>query len=407
MTGQGGRSFDIIRQVTGNVINIFNKRQSVCTAPCDGWILKMHYQWTFWIFMGGFSTIWYSWFHRDVIQCVSHFSAESQVRLDYMNICLSYPFVWQVDGTKRYLLFYRWIHWAFLIIAGVYYIPRKMSKTSDNPKVKKLFEDLAITLHRYDNVEKENMERAARYVIFNQRTHNGLYYKYLICNVVALGIDILVFHGLDFLFQGKFMNYGIDTFPFNRNPRTFQDPMSKTFPPFVKCTLHKHVQLVDERTEEFGCHLTVMELYEKIFLFVWIWLIVLMVITSLYIIYLLLLWISFVRMQILRVSKPVHATNTVRSVVISVISNCKIGDIYLLYRLRQFFSHGRFYELLAKFSDTTYVETILNGVKIDVQSNNKGNGNQRRQNMAQCNGMNQGGGDKRYRGKPNMNMYEE
>ena len=397
MSSQGGRSFDIIRQIAGNVVNIFNKRQSVCTAPCDGWILKMHYQWTFWVFMGGFSAIWYSWFHRDVIQCVSHFSAETQVRLDYMNICLSYPFVRQEDGTKRYLLFYRWVHWVFLLIAGLYYIPRKMSKTSDNPKVKKLFEDLAITLHRYDNVEKENMERAARYVVSNLKTHNGLYYKYLICNVIALAIDIFCFHFLDFVFQGRFMRYGFNAYPFYRDPRQFSDTMSRTFPPFAKCTLHKNVQLVDERTEEFGCHLTVMELYEKIFLFVWFWLIVLMVITSIYIIYLFLLWISFVRLHILRISKPVQATDSVRSVVCSVISNCKIGDIYLLYRLRQFFSHARFFDLLTKLADRDYMQAVLDNVKIDLPGN-RGNqdARQRKPNMKQPNNGMYQTGDRRF-----------
>ena len=395
MSGQGGRSFDIIRQIAGNVVNIFNKRQNVCTAPCDGWILKMHYQWTFWVFMGGFSAIWYSWFHRDVIQCVSHFSAETQVRLDYMNICLSYPFV-ENAGKKRYLLFYRWVHWVFLLIAAMYYIPHKLSKSYDNPKIKKLFEDLAITQHRYDQIEKENMERAARYITFNLKTHNALYYKYLMCNLIALSIDIVCFHLLDFVFQGRFMSYGINAYPFHRDPRTFTDPMSQTFPPFAKCTLHKNVQLVDERTEQFGCHLTVMELYEKIFLFVWFWLITLMVVTILYIIYLLMFWIRIGKFHVLRIAKPVSATS-VQNTVRSVIGACKIGDVYLLYRLRQFFSHAKFYELLTKLTDEDYTKAVLDNIRIDLPGS-RGNpdARQRKPNMKQQNpGMYQVG-DRRF-----------
>uniref|UniRef100_A0A6A7FNZ0 Innexin n=1 Tax=Hirondellea gigas TaxID=1518452 RepID=A0A6A7FNZ0_9CRUS len=367
MPGQGGRSFDIIRQLAGNVINIFNKRQVICTAPCDGQVLKMHYQWTFWIFLAGFSAIWYSWFHRDVITCASHFNAETQVRLDYINICLSYPFL-QVGNERRYLLFYRWIHWVLLLLAMIYYIPRKLSKNAENPKVKKLFEDLAVGVHRYDNYEREMVDRAARYMAFNIKTHNGLFYKYLFCNVVALAIDLFTFHFLDWVLQNRFLRLGFQAYPFNRDPKTFTDYLSQTFPPFADCELNIESQLVNKRIEKLGCHLTVMELYEKVFVYIWLFLIIQTTITCLYIIYLLLFWNKWVRLHILRVAKPVTAkqsNSSVRHTVVSVIENCKVGDIYLLYRLRQHFSHARFYELLTKLSDPDFLRLFLDNVSVD------------------------------------------
>ena len=397
MSNQGRGGVDIVRAITSNVVNLFKSKQNICTAPCDGWILKMHYMWTFWIFIGCYSAVWFSWFHKDVITCVSHFSAEGQVRTDYTNICLSYIYV-NDNGEKRFLLFYRWVHWVCLLIAAAYYIPRKMSKSYDNPKVKKLFEDLATTVNRYDSVEKENLEKTARYVIANHKTHNGLFYKYLFCNIVALIIDICCFFFLDFVFQGRFMSYGFNAYPFHRNPEDFSDSMSQTFPPFAKCTLGKVVKLLDQRTEDFGCHLTVMELYEKIFLFVWFWLIVLMTITSFYIVYLITYCFPWIRRQMLRVSKPVQATNPVQNIVSSVVSNCKIGDIYLLYRLRQFFSHARYYELLSRLADPGFIEQLLSGVRIDCQAN-KSNPNANAQRAKQ----NQGG---KFRGKQNI-IYQD
>ncbi|XP_047741117.1 uncharacterized protein LOC108665311 [Hyalella azteca] len=371
MPGQGGRSFDIIRQIVGNVVNIFNKRPTVCTAPCDGMVLKMHYQWTFWVMLGGFSAIWYSWFHRDVITCASHFNAETQVRLDYINICLSYPYI-EVGSDRRYLLFYRWIHWVLLILGALYYIPRKISKNAENPKVKKLFEDLAVGVHRYDNYEREMVDRAARYMAFNIKTHNALFYKYLSCNVIALAIDLFAFHFLDYVFQNRFLKLGFQSYPFNRDPKTFTDYMSQTFPPFADCELGVESQLVNKRTEKLGCHLTVMELYEKIFLALWLWLILLTILTSLYIVYLFFFWSPWARLHILRVSKPVNAKDTVRNTVVSVLQNCKIGDIYLLYRLRQHFSHARYYDLLTKLSDPDFLRMFLDNVSID----HKGGGQQ-------------------------------
>ncbi|KAK7084975.1 hypothetical protein SK128_008219 [Halocaridina rubra] len=380
MPGQSGRSFDIIRQIVGNVVNIFNKRASPCTAPCDGMVLKMHYQWTFWVLLGGFSAIWYSWYHRDVITCASHFNAETQVRLDYINICLSYPFVEGVgdfegeSGPRRYLLFYRWIHWALLLLACIYYIPHKISKTSENSKVKKLIEDLAVNAHRYDGLERELVDRAAKYIAFNLKTHNGLYYKYLTCNLVALLVDIFCFQFLDFVFQGRFLRYGFQAYPFNRDPEQFTDYMSEMFPPFANCELHDEVQLVNKRIERLGCHLTVMELYEKVFLALWVWLIILTTMTVFYIIFLGLMWLPWARLWMLRIAKPLSARDTIRNTICNTVSACKIGDVYLLYRFKQHFSHARYYELLTRLSDPDFLRAMLDTVSID--HHNKGGGGQ-------------------------------
>ncbi|XP_063610412.1 innexin inx2-like isoform X4 [Penaeus indicus] len=355
--GHGGT--DIVRQLVGNVVNIFKKKRAPCTSPCDGLILKMHYQWTFWLLLAGFSAVWYSWYHRDVITCVSHFNAETQVRLDYINICLSYPYVEEGTSEKRFLLFYRWIHWTLLVLAGIYYIPRKISKNSENPKVKKLIEDLAVNSHRYDQVERELVDRAARYIAYNLKTHNGLYYKFVTCNLVALVVDIISFQFLDFVFQGRFMHYGWMAYPYSRDPVNFSDYMSRTFPPFAKCDLGVENKLVNKRTEKFGCHLTVMELYEKVFLGVWVWLILLTTITCAYLIFLGFMWLPYFRLMMLKVAKPLNAKDTVSNTIVSVVNCCKIGDVYLLYRLKQHLSHARFYELLTRLSDPELIKTML------------------------------------------------
>ncbi|KAK8745125.1 hypothetical protein OTU49_000466 [Cherax quadricarinatus] len=340
-----------IRAIIGSVLNVIKTRANqICAATCDGLVLRMHYRWTFCLLLGGFLTVWYSWYYRDVITCVSHFNAETQVRLDYINICLSYPYI-EDNGSKRYLLFYRWISWSLLVLAGVYYIPRKVSKNFDNARCKKLLEDLAANAHAYDHIEKDLVERAARYITFNIKTHDGLYWKYLTVNVLALIIDIFGMLFLNFILQGRFIQYGFKSYPFNRDPQKFTDYMSQTFPPFASCELSNENQLVNKRIEKFGCHLTIMELYEKVFLIVWLWMIVLTFVTCCYIVFLGLMWLPCVQVYLLRTAKPVHVSSKVRGVVHAVAKNCKIGDIYLLYRVRGHLSHARFYELMTRLSD--------------------------------------------------------
>ncbi|XP_076059298.1 innexin inx2-like isoform X1 [Oratosquilla oratoria] len=362
MPSIGGGTVDI-RSIIGSIVNAVKSRANqVCTAPCDGLVLKMHYRWTFFIMLGGFFTVWYQWYNRDVITCVSHFNAETQVRLDYMNICLSYPYVELEGGQRRYLLFYRWISWSLLTLAGIYYIPRKVSKNSENVKAKKLLEDIAANAPRYDHAEKELMERASRYIIYNLKTHNGLYYKYLMVNCIALLVDLFALFYLDFVIQGRFLKYGFNAYPFERDPKEFTDYMSQTFPPFAFCELDEGKKLVAKRTELFGCHLTIMELYEKVFLGLWLWLIILTTITIGHIIFLCLMWLPCVKSYLLRTAKPIHATDKITSTITAVAHNCKIGDIFLLYRLKSHFSHPRFYELLARLSNPDLCKNVANPI---------------------------------------------
>ncbi|MCL4131487.1 UNVERIFIED_CONTAM: hypothetical protein GTU68_041455 [Idotea baltica] len=351
-------------------------------------VLRMHYQWTFWVLLGSFSAIWYSWFHRDVITCASHYNAETQVRLDYINICLSYPFLEGEDGhnegdsNKRFLLFYRWIHWSLLVIAFCFYIPRKFSKNSENPRLKKLVEDLAVHSHRYDQAEKELVEKAAKYITFNWNTHNGIYFKYVGCNLIALIVDVLCFQFIDFIFQGRFIHYGWMAFPYVRDPVNFTDYMSNMFPPFATCKITKEYMLTAKRIETFGCHLTVMELYEKVFLAIWAWLIVLTTLTCAYLIFLGFMWLPYFRLMILRVSKPMNANDSVSHTVVSVLSSCKIGDVYLLYRLKQHLSPVRFYELLTRLSDRELIELMAEDpADRAIQAKNQDNLRNRKPNM--------------------------
>ena len=237
-------------------------------------------------------------------------------------------------------------------MAAIYYIPRKISKNLENPKCKRLIEELATHSCKYDdNTEQILVDKITLYMTMNLRTHNGLYIKFFFLNIVALIIDIFAMQYFDFLLQGRFLRYGYDAYPFDRDPELFQDYISQTFPPFALCTLDKPNQIVNEREETFGCHLTIMELYEKVFFFLWVWLIVLITITSLYIVALMLVLIPKVREYWLRTSKPVHAIEKANDVIARANANCKIGDIYFLYRMKGHLSHARFYALLLRLGD--------------------------------------------------------
>ena len=356
----GQNSVDLPRLLINNVVNVFKKKKTFCTPLCDGVILRMHYQLSFWIFLSGFCLVSYSWFHKNVLTCVSHFNAEGQVRMDLANLCLSYPFTKDhYTGEKRYLLFYRWTHYTLLALAMCCYIPRKLSKRCENPRVKKLLEDLQAHSHRYDASEKELVERAARYLAYNLQTHDGVFWKFIGCNFLALLVDLFCFFFLDFIFQGNFRNYGILAVPFNRDWETFNDPMYNTFPPFVNCEVRPTHMLLNKRTETFGCQLTQMEIYEKLFVFIWYWIIFLGATTTLYIIFTFFMWLPWFSRYLLKGPKPATCYDPMSETITKVLNRCKVGDVYLLYRFKQHLSPLRYYELLSRLADEDTLSLMI------------------------------------------------
>lgn len=351
---QGDKNLNLldIRYLLETVVRgVHTQVNKVTTGPLDGLPLYLHYRCTVWAMFGGFLAVFHSWYHKDNIVCVSHFNAETTVREEYVNVCLSYPFL-QLDGKRRYILFYRWVHWSFLLLAVLFYLPRKVSKNLDNARCKKLLEDLNKEAATYEEEESKVVDKVYRYMVFNIRTHDDVYLKYILVNAIAVGVDICTFVFLNFVLQGRFILYGYRSFPFDRDPENFTDFMSQTFPPFVSCELTVANQLVNRRTEMFGCHLIFMELYEKIFMGLWLWLIVIMSLTICQIIFLLLLQVPSVRLLLLRFSKPVHAT-TKRSLVIeNVARNSRVGDVYVLYRLGQYLSHARFWDVMVRLENS-------------------------------------------------------
>ena len=383
MTIAGNGGGDVVRQFTANVVNLIKKKRPPGTATCDGDVLKLHYKYTFWMFLGGFSAVWYSWYHRDVIVCSAKFNADAQVRVDYINLCLSYIFKENEMGERSTLVFYRWVSFFMLFMACVYYIPHKISKKLENQTAKKLLEDIAGNSFRYDSIEHDLVDRAAKWIISTQPIHNSMFKKYVIANIVALGIDVFCWFMCDFVLKGKFITYGWMAYPYTRDPVYFQDYMSRTFPPFAKCELTPVFQILGERTEIYGCNLTLMELYDKIFLFLWFWLVILTTITIGYIFFLLLFCIPYTRMTLLRMAKPQCADRRATELVCDIAQNYSVGTFFILYCIKFYTSDSRFYELLRMLDDDEYVYEVTHGPaeKSQVISNRNGNRDLRHRNQ--------------------------
>ena len=140
--------FDVLQGFVQQILHFFKRRENFFSSPSDGLFLKLHYKYSFWLLMIGFTAIYFNWLTNDIIKCFSHYNVEAQAKGDLLNICLSYPFD-TVGGSRITLLYYRWIHWVLLLCALAYVIPHKLAKIQKYDKITRMMDFLSQCIFNY------------------------------------------------------------------------------------------------------------------------------------------------------------------------------------------------------------------------------------------------------------------
>lgn len=360
-----------------NHINLVRKfvakkrKQMVPSGFVDNRVLKLHYKYMFYVLIFIYLSIWQSWYQKDVMTCVNKFNADSQIRQDFLNICFTFVYIPLADGTRRYLFFYRYLHFVIIFLGGLYYLIHKYIKHFDDLRSKRLLNEIEPSSPKAteNDIDNKIYHKVPQYILNTKGTNDGLYWKNLGACILALMLDLVSFRVLDFCLHDRFLEYGYLTLPFNRDPQYYTDYMSQTFPPFAECTISPMHELIAKREDVFGCHLTVMELYEKLFFALWVWLAVLVIITTIYILHLFCFLFPYYRMKIQRSYKvPEFAEADAEEYMRKIDTSLKsfsIGDTFLLWRLQKTLTQSRYFVVLCK------VAMALDPVGVEFKGKNR------------------------------------
>ncbi|XP_047470054.1 uncharacterized protein LOC125025828 [Penaeus chinensis] len=321
----------------------------------DSFVLRMHYSLGMSVFVLAFSIVQANWFTKEAIHCVFGYNADRTVNPAIKNTCLSYPYTCQPpretvyggeDCPRRYLMFYRWIHFSFLALAGIFYLPRMVAKKTNHSPLKKLLSILISMEERYDDSAFEyGVSKMVTYFENHFSVHGSLYTRLVMCHVIAVVIDVGSFIYLDFFMQENFIGLIYKSYPFHRNPRNFFDNLYQVFPPFVFCTINEYNLINNARVDVLHCHLMLMELYEKVFVVLWVLLAFLMVIAVVSLVVLLLIVLPpFNRVFLFTFT----TSERVRKIKRKVHCIFGYGDLHVMSMMKSHVSEGQFITFLSQ-----------------------------------------------------------
>ncbi|KAK7083113.1 Mitosis inhibitor protein kinase wee1 [Halocaridina rubra] len=333
------------------LINPFWRRREKA-EPIDSFVLKLHYSTSVCIFLLLFFVVQGNWFLREAIKCISGHDPQHQLDFHKINFCLSYAYICEPDMNsadhcrRRYLLFYRWLYLCFLLVSAIYYLPRFLAKKMMNPRLKKLLTDLSYDEDRYDSTNWETDAQKMLIYMESHRRRNSQYVWLIVCHILALGIDVAVITFFNFLLHDRFLELMYAAYPYHRELPYFSDYISQTFPPFANCTIHVENLINNQREERFGCYLYLMELYEKLFVVVWVWLATLTVVTVVSLVVLIILALppfSCLFLHLYSTSDRISCAQR------KIMRMCSVSDLYALYLMKRYRSEDIFVKFLTKF----------------------------------------------------------
>ena len=138
---------------------------------------------------------------------------------------------------------------------------------------------------------------------------------------------------MDRFFDGTFLTYGIEVISFaERDQEDRIDPMVYIFPRMTKCTFHKFGPSGEIEKHDAMCILPINIVNEKIYIFLWFWMALLLVLTFLSNIFRFFIIVSpriraylmYIRYRLIK-----------KECINIIIKQTKMGDWFLLYMLGQ------------------------------------------------------------------------
>ncbi|XP_077291282.1 innexin 3 [Arctopsyche grandis] len=189
-------------------------------------------------------------------------------------------------ADKKVHSYYQWVPFMLFFQGILFYLPHWIWKNWEEGKVRMISEGMRGTLVITGEDIKSRQHRLVQYLIESRHTHNTYSFGYFLCEVLNFVNSVGNIFFIDLFLGGSFLQYGTDVVRFsNMNQEERTDPMIEVFPRITKCTFHKFGASGTIQKHDALCVLALNILNEKIYIFLWFWLIILSVVSGLALVY--------------------------------------------------------------------------------------------------------------------------
>ncbi|CAL4082056.1 unnamed protein product, partial [Meganyctiphanes norvegica] len=232
------------------------------------------------------------------------------------------------NDERRYHAYYQWVPFVLFIQGMMFYVPHWIWRTVENGKMDSLVAGLAVPVMRRED-RQEKISRLAEYLYASVHNHNFYAFKYFICELMTIAMALFNMWFMDKFLGGMFYDYGFKVIEFTEIEQVDRtDPMIELFPRITKCDFNMFGPSGTIEKHDILCVLAINVLNEKIYVFLWFWLLILATLSSLGFIYrLLICCIPYISIEFL-------SRRSLGKMSAVLTRQLQVGDRFILYVLR-------------------------------------------------------------------------
>lgn len=257
--------------------------------------------------------------------------------------------------------YYQWVCFVLFLQAIMFYFPRWLWRTWENGRIRSLLLELNKPILE-SPVKDKQVKDVVAFFLRNRHQNQSYALRFFFCEVLNFVNVIGQMYLMNKFLGGMFSTYGTDVIRFmNEDPEVRVDPMTKIFPKMTKCRFHRYGTSGDVQKHDSICLLPLNIINEKIYIFLWFWMIILGVLTGLTLIYRIVIC-GFPRYRYLllrTLSKMVEP-----KYMDQIVKKAAYGDWFVLYLLKDNIQGIHFKDIverlskeLAKFPEPDYVDS--------------------------------------------------
>lgn len=159
-------------------------------------------------------------------------------------------------------------------------------KLSEGGKIKMLVGELHENPMLTADAKADQIAVIVKYFRLHRGTHSLYALRFFLCEVLNLVNVVGQIFFIDVFLDYEFSTYGMRVFEYSGlEVEDRPDPMAVVFPKVTKCTFHKYGPSGTVQLHDGLCVLPANIINEKIYIFLWLWLVCLAVITGVFLVY--------------------------------------------------------------------------------------------------------------------------
>ncbi|XP_027195701.2 innexin inx2-like [Dermatophagoides pteronyssinus] len=268
---------------------------------------------------------------------------------------------------RIFIDYYHWL-WMIYFIGGLwFYFPHWLWKKLECRRIRSLVSHADMLVDHQHNKSNEylKLKQIANYIVTSFGSNDRYMWGYYFCEIIAFVNLFLQMYTLDTIFNGRYLNYGIDaiqTFWKYHNDKTkSQDlnPINMIFPRMTKCEYRRYGPSGKSENIDSLCMLPMNIFNDKFFLFIWFWIIIMLI----------AFMITFLH-RLAQIMWPKMRTKFLCDLLMKS-ANCNDSNmmIDLLTQLRM--SDWFFLNLIANNVDRLFLGQLLTEISIILREKNR------------------------------------